>query len=313
MQKKEENQLMKKIYNKINNVILDAPMAEYTSFKAGGKAEALILPESREELMDALQTLNESRTPYMIMGNGSNILVKDGGYPGAIVKLGDGFSHIETHGEEITAGCGALLSAVARHAHQEGLTGMEFACGIPGSLGGGVFMNAGAYEGEMKNILRSVRLLSPDGREEITRQVSELEMGYRTSSLQRSGEIVLEATLKLSSGDKDEIGSKMRELMDRRNSKQPVDYPSGGSFFKRPVGHFAGKLIQDAGLSGFSVGGAQVSTLHAGFVINKGGATATDIIQLMHIVQARVMEKFQVKMEPEIRIIGEDLPEMTDV
>ncbi|MGI6256561.1 MAG: UDP-N-acetylmuramate dehydrogenase [Anaerovoracaceae bacterium] len=304
---------MKKIYNKINNVILDAPMAEYTSFKAGGKAEALILPESREELMDVLQILNESRTPYMIMGNGSNILVKDGGYPGAIVKLGDGFSHIETSGEEITAGSGALLSAVARHAHQEGLTGMEFACGIPGSLGGGVFMNAGAYEGEMKNILRSVRLLSPDGREEITRQVSELEMGYRTSSLQRSGEIVLAATLKLSSGDKDKIGAKMRELMDRRNSKQPVDYPSGGSFFKRPVGHFAGKLIQDAGLSGFSVGGAQVSTLHAGFVINKGGATATDIIQLMHIVQARVMEKFQVKMEPEIRIIGEDLPEMTDV
>lgn len=190
---------------------------------------------------------------------------------------------------------------------------MEFACGIPGSLGGGVFMNAGAYEGEMKNILRWVRLLSSDGREEITRQASELEMGYRTSSLQRSGEIVLEATLKLSTGDKDKIGAKMRELMDRRNSKQPVDYPSGGSFFKRPVGHFAGKLIQDAGLSGFSVGGAQVSTLHAGFVINKGGATATDIIQLMHIVQAKVMEKFQVKMEPEIRIIGEDLPEMTDV
>ncbi len=297
---------MKTIYNKINNVILDAPMAEYTSFKAGGRAEALILPENKEELKNALQVLSESHTPYMIMGNGSNILVKDGGYPGAIVKLGEPFSSIETKEEEITAGCGALLSAVSREAHSSQLTGMEFACGIPGSLGGAVFMNAGAYGGEMKDIIASVTLLSRDGREEITRSGTDLELGYRTSLLQSSGEVAIEVRLRLEKGNKDEIGKTMKELMDKRNTKQPVNYPSGGSFFKRPTGYFAGKLIQDAGLSGFTVGGAQVSTLHSGFVINKGGATATDIIQLMHIVQATVMEKFGVKMEPEVRIIGED-------
>lgn len=167
-------------------------------------------------------------------------------------------------------------------------------------------MNAGAYGGEMKDIIASVTLLSRDGREEITRKGMDLELGYRTSLLQSSGEVAIEVRLRLEKGNKDEIGKTMKELMDKRNRKQPVNYPSGGSFFKRPTGYFAGKLIQDAGLSGFTVGGAQVSTLHSGFVINKGGATATDIIQLMHIVQARVMEKFGVKMEPEVRIIGED-------
>lgn len=297
---------MKKIYSQISNVILDAPMAEYTSFKAGGKAEALILPRSKEELKSTLQTLNENQIPHMIMGNGSNILVRDGGYPGAIVKLGEAFATVETDGEVITAGCGALLSAVSREALQQELTGMEFAGGIPGSLGGAVFMNAGAYGGEMKDIIESVVLLSPDGRREIVCKGEELELGYRTSRLQHSGEIVLAVKLRLTGGNGEEIKRTMKELMDERNSKQPVNYPSGGSFFKRPPGYFAGKLIQDAGLSGLTVGGAQVSTLHAGFVINRGGGTATDIIRLMHIVQATVMDKFGVKLEPEVRIVGED-------
>lgn len=286
-------------------VMENCDMSSFTSFRAGGKAEFLILPENEADLRYVLGELAQSGLPYMIMGNGSNILVKDGGYRGAIVKLGDAFGQIRIEGTVLTAGCGALMSSVARAALDEGLTGFEFASGIPGSLGGAVFMNAGAYGGEMKDIIREARVLARDGSREYTLSRDELELDYRHSILHQSGDVAVSVTLELGCGDKEAIREEMKQLAARRNEKQPVSLPSAGSFFKRPTGYFAGKLIQDAGLKGLSVGGAQVSPLHSGFIVNTGGATATDILQLMEIVQATVFDKFDVKLEPEVRIIGE--------
>ena len=240
----------------------------------------------------------------MVMGNGSNILVKDSGYKGVIVKLGDAFNSIDIDGTVLTAGCGTLMSQVAKAALDESLTGFEFASGIPGSLGGAVFMNAGAYGGEMVHIIKEAKLVSKDGSREYTMNCDELELSYRHSILHETGDIVVSVTLQLEEGNKDEINATMKELTAKRNEKQPVHLPSAGSFFKRPEGYFAGKLVQDAGMKGFSVGAAQVSPLHSGFVVNNGGATATEILQLMEIVQAAVMEQFGVKLEPEVRIIG---------
>ncbi|MEG0392750.1 MAG: UDP-N-acetylmuramate dehydrogenase, partial [Anaerovoracaceae bacterium] len=223
-----------------------------------------------------------------------------------IIKVGEAFSKIEIEGNRMICGSGALLSSIARQALGASLTGFEFAAGIPGSMGGAVFMNAGAYGGEIKDCLKEVLVLSKDGKTEKTIGVDALELGYRTSRLQETGDIVLSATLEFAPGEEAEIRETMKTLFEQRNTKQPVNFPSAGSFFKRPTGYFAGKLIQDAGLKGLTVGGAQVSALHAGFIINIGGATATDIIQLMHLVQAAVMEKFGVMLEPEVRILGED-------
>ncbi|MCQ4637246.1 UDP-N-acetylmuramate dehydrogenase [Anaerovorax odorimutans] len=286
-------------------VLENCDMSRFTSFRTGGKADFLILPENEEELKFTLSLLAETDMPYMVMGNGSNILVKDGGFRGAIIKLGDAFGQIEIHGEILTAGCGALMSSVARAALDAELTGFEFASGIPGSLGGAVFMNAGAYGGEMAGIIREARIIKKDGSGEYTLSCEELELGYRHSILHNTGDVAVNVTLELAKGDKETIGAEMKELAARRNEKQPVSLPSAGSFFKRPTGYFAGKLIQDAGLKGLSVGGAQVSPLHSGFIVNTGGATATDIIRLMEIVQASVLDKFGVKLEPEVRIIGE--------
>ncbi len=300
-------EIKKLLMNKIDGkyIIENVPMAEHSSFKAGGNADMMVMPQSIDELKYVLQILADADYPYMILGNGSNILVKDGGYRGIMVKMGSAFDNVSVDGTEVVCGAGALLSVAAKTAAAAGLTGLEFASGIPGSIGGAVFMNAGAYDGEIKFVLEKARIISKDGKEDKYMTADELDMGYRHTVLHESGDIVAEAVFKLEEGDIDEIKAKIADLTQRRNSKQPVNFPSAGSFFKRPTGYFAGKLVQDAGLKGLTVGGAQVSELHSGFVINIGGATATDILQLMEIVQQTVMDKFGVMLEPEVRIIGE--------
>lgn len=286
-------------------VMADAPMAEYTSFRAGGCVDVLVTVEDEAALKRTLWILTEESCPHMILGNGSNVLVRDGGFRGVMVRCGKGFQKIRREGNDLVCGSAALLSAAARAAQAEGLGGIAFASGIPGSIGGAVFMNAGAYGGEMKDVLKNVRTVSADGLQERVLTNEELELGYRCSKLQRTGDVVTEVRLMLKIGDPEKIRAEMAELTARRNEKQPVNLPSAGSFFKRPEGYFAGKLIQDAGLKGLCVGDAQVSELHSGFIVNRGKATATEILQLMEIVQASVLEQFGVLLEPEVRIVGE--------
>lgn len=280
-------------------------MKNYTSFRAGGTAGEMVIPETTEELMEALQEIQRGKRRSIVLGNGSNTLIADQGFDGTVVKLGDAFSAAAIDGDRLIAGGGALMSAVAKAALAADLTGFEFASGIPGSIGGAVFMNAGAYGGEMKDIVESVELVSRDGRSLRTVRGSDMDFAYRHSCLEESGDVVVSVCLRLQPGVHEEIAAKMKELTQRRNEKQPVQYPSAGSFFKRPEGYFAGKLIQDAGLKGLTVGGAQVSEQHSGFIINRGGATAGDIIDLMHLVQNTVFDQFGVRLEPEVRIIGE--------
>lgn len=288
------------------NLTENADMAKYTSFRAGGNAAALVEVKNTEELRAVLQLVTAENIPHMVIGNGSNMLFKDSGYDGVVIKLSaEGFDYMQ-HEDDTTVRVGTAMKngTLAKMLQQESLAGFEFASGIPGSLGGAVFMNAGAYGGEMKDIVKSVKTVSPDGREERIFTAEEMDFSYRHSILEENGYIAVEVTLQLKKGDKEEIAAVMKELLEKRNSKQPVNYPSAGSTFKRPEGYFAGKLIEDAGLKGLTVGGAQVSTLHSGFVINKGGATATDILQLMALVQNTVYDKFGVMLQPEVRIIG---------
>ncbi len=280
----------------------NADMACYTSFKAGGRAAALIKVSSVEALKAVLKELTRHQIPHFFLGNGSNVLFRDEGYGGAVIKMQD-FSDVAVNGDRITCQTGIYMSSLARILLEHGLSGFEFASGIPGTLGGGLFMNAGAYGGELKDIVRSVRAVSPDGTEERVFSLEEMQFGYRSSVLQKNGFIAVEAELQLAEGSRSEIEAKMRELAAKRNAKQPVQFPSAGSTFKRPEGFFAGKLIEDAGLKGVSVGGAQVSTLHSGFIINRGGATATDILLLIDLVRNTVYDKFGVMLEPEVRII----------
>ncbi|MGN0721507.1 MAG: UDP-N-acetylmuramate dehydrogenase [Anaerovoracaceae bacterium] len=296
------------------SVTENADMSKYTSFRAGGKALALVEVENTDQLKAVLRFADEEKITHLMLGNGSNTLFKDSGYDGLAIKLGEGFGEVHADnpsrwfndGDEYVVRCGAsiLMSSLAKMLQLNSLTGFEFASGIPGSLGGAVFMNAGAYGGEMKDIVKSVRAVSPDGLTEKAFTNEELEFRYRGSALQQNDYIVTEVTLSLKKGDREEIAAQMKELNAKRNAKQPVNYPSAGSTFKRPEGYFAGKLIEDAGLKGLTVGGAQVSTLHSGFVINRGGATATDILQLIALVQNTVYDKFGVMLEPEVRIIG---------
>lgn len=293
------------------NLIEDADMSKYTSFRAGGHAAALVEVENTEELKAVLQMVTAENIPHLVIGNGSNILFKDSGYDGVVIKLAaEGFEYAEYEpGDQedvslIRVGTAMKNGVLAKMLQQDSLTGFEFASGIPGSIGGAVFMNAGAYGGEMKDIVKSVKTISPDGREERIFTAEEMDFSYRHSILEENGYIAVEVTLQLKKGDKEEITATMRDLLEKRNTKQPVNYPSAGSTFKRPEGYFAGKLVEDAGLKGLTVGGAQVSTLHSGFVINIGGATATDILQLMALVQNTVYDKFGVMLEPEVRIIG---------
>ena len=287
------------------SVIENADMSKYTSFRAGGKAAALVEVENKEQLKAVLRFADEENIPHLLIGNGSNTLFKDSGYQGLVIKLGDYFNYLaEESDTRLRIGASMLLSTAAKMALEESLTGMEFASGIPGSIGGAIFMNAGAYGGEMKDIVALVHAVSPDGRDEKDFTNEEMQFGYRSSILQQNGWIATDVTFNLTTGNKEEIAAQMKDLYARRNAKQPVNYPSAGSTFKRPEGYFAGKLIEDAGLKGLTVGGAQVSTLHSGFVINKGGASATDILQLIALVQNTVYDKFGVMLEPEVRIIG---------
>jgi len=305
----EKSMIKQKLEKIVDNkfIIENAPMANHTSFKAGGCADLLVEPQSIDELKHVLQLLNAEGTNYMVLGNGSNVLVRDGGYRGVIVKIGDAFNYVEREGNQLICGSGTLMSVVSRNAVNAELAGFEFASGIPGSIGGAVFMNAGAYGGEIVQVLKKARIVSKDGIRDFYMTAEELQLGYRHSVLHETGDVVVEAVLELEPGNVEEIRANIADFTERRNSKQPVTYPSAGSFFKRPEGYFAGKLVQDAGFKGLTVGGAQVSQLHSGFVINIGGATATDILQLMEIVQAGVYEQFGVKLEPEVRIIGEEL------
>lgn len=283
-------------------------MSSYTSFKAGGNAGVLIEVKSEEELRQVLVTVSNGKIPHMVLGNGSNTLFKDSGYDGVVIKLSDSFAGVSLEKKAdscmVTAGASILLSTLAKILLNESLTGFEFASGIPGSLGGALYMNAGAYGGEMKHIVKSVKAISPDGKNTKIFTSEEMDFGYRHSILEENGYIATEATLELKKGNRDEISEKMRELTARRNSKQPLNYPSAGSTFKRPEGNFASKLIEEAGLKGVSVGGAQVSQLHSGFIINRGEATATDILELIALVQNRVYDETGVMLEPEVKIIG---------
>jgi UDP-N-acetylmuramate dehydrogenase len=284
-------------------VLENEPMSKHTTFRIGGAADIFVTPDSIEKIKSAIALANENSLPYYIVGNGSNLLVKDNGYRGVIIQLYNRFNAVEVDGEYINAQCGVLLSGISKTALNNSLTGLEFASGIPGTLGGAVCMNAGAYGGEMKRIVESVTVLK-DG-EIKTLSNEECDFGYRHSRIMSEKMIVLEVKLKLEKGNADDIKAKMDELSVQRISKQPLEYPSAGSTFKRPEGYFAGKLIDDSGLRGYSVGGAQVSEKHCGFVVNKGGATAKDVITLMKNVNDIVKERFGVGLEPEVRIIGE--------
>lgn len=286
-------------------IIKDVEMKDYTSFKAGGKANKMVICEREDEVIETLREIREKNEKYIMLGNGSNTLVKDSGFSGTVIKLGDSFSKIIRTGNNLVCGGNTLMSVVAKYALREGLTGFEFASGIPGSIGGAFFMNAGAYGGEIKDIAKSAKIISRDTLELKDVGLSDMGLSYRHSAFQENGDIILSVEISLEEGNKSEIESTMKDLAKKRNSKQPVQFPSAGSFFKRPEGHFAGKLIQDSGMKGVSVGGAQVSELHSGFIVNKGNATATDIIQLMELVQKKVYEKFGVSLEPEVRIIGD--------
>ena len=284
--------------------LFDAPMSEYTTFKIGGKADVLIFPSNLEEVVKVLKLIDENKIPCTLLGNGSNVLVLDNGIRGAVIKFKDEFATIRCEGTKIIAGAGAKLKDISNFAADNALTGMEFAVGIPGSIGGAVFMNAGAYGGEMKNIISLVRGVSKNGEIKEFRS-NELNLGYRHSVFQTNNYAICEIELQLENGETEEIKNKMKEFTEKRESKQPLDYPSAGSTFKRPEGYFAGTLIDKTGLKGFRVGDAMVSTKHAGFVVNAGHATAADVLNLIAEVKRRVYEAHGVTLTPEVRIIGE--------
>lgn len=286
------------------NVLTDEPMSRHTTFHIGGPADYFLVPGSYEQIREILKFCREEDIPSFILGNGSNLLVSDKGFRGVIIQLFRNMGEITVEGTEIRAQAGALLSGIAAAAKSASLTGFEFAGGIPGTLGGAVVMNAGAYGGEMKDVLKNVTVLTCEG-EILTIPAKELAMGYRTSIIKAAGYLVLEAVISLERGDEDAIKERMRELSQMRTSKQPLEYPSAGSTFKRPEGYFAGKLIMDSGLRGYRVGGAQVSEKHCGFVINTGDATAADVRRLMADVRNIVREKFGVTLEPEVKFLGE--------
>lgn len=306
MEKKENREFLNRLCEIVgsDHVCVDEPMKDHTTFRIGGNADYFVSPHSVKEIKEVIEACKEENIPYYVIGNGSNLLVSDKGYRGVIIRLFKNFALLEVQENRIFVQAGVLLSKTAKKALEHGLTGFEFAAGIPGTIGGAMVMNAGAYGGEMKDVTESVTVLTQEG--EIRRLMkNELEMGYRTSVIAKKGYLVLEAELMLQKGNREEIQEKMDELKEKRVSKQPLEYPSAGSTFKRPEGYFAGKLIMDAGLRGFQVGGAQVSEKHCGFVINNGNATAQDVIELIEKVSARVKEQTGVVLEPEVKMLGE--------
>ena len=287
------------------NVLKDELMKKHTTFRVGGPADWLVTPTEEEQIREVVNLLRTENVPYYVMGNGSNLLVGDKGDRGVIIQLGKNLSQIRMTEEGVLyAQAGALLSKIAAEALSQSLTGFEFASGIPGTLGGAVMMNAGAYGGEMKHVLKDALALTANGELRVL-PVEQMELGYRTSIFAQNGDIVLSAQIRLQEGSPEEIRAYMDELKEKRITKQPLEYPSAGSTFKRPEGYFAGKLIEDTGLRGFQVGGAQVSEKHCGFVINKEQATAADILSLIEQVSDRVEAKFGVRLEPEVKRIGE--------
>ena len=301
-----QNEWIRKLGEQVE-ILVAEPMKNHTTFRIGGPADALALPKTPEEVAEVVRFCHEHAQPYYVLGNGSNLLVSDEGYRGIVLQLYRNFNDIQVNGEMITVQSGAMLAAVARTAYQNGLTGLEFASGIPGTIGGAVVMNAGAYGGEMKHVLREVTVLTKEG-EVLAIPAKALELGYRTSVIPKNGWIVLGAVLQLKKGDPEQILARMEELKEQRITKQPLDLPSAGSTFKRPEGYFAGKLIMDAGLRGFTVGGAQVSEKHCGFVVNRGNATAADVWELICEVRRRVKEMTGVELEPEVKLLG-DFPQ----
>lgn len=298
------------IYDKVvdivgeENVHTDEPMSRHTTFRIGGNADYFVKPGNADEVAAVIAVCRECSIPYFILGNGSNLLVSDDGYRGMIINIMDNMDSVTVDGRIVTAQAGAMLVRVSVMARNNALTGLEFASGIPGTIGGAVYMNAGAYGGEMKNVVKTVRAIDEYGR--IYELDSEkMDFSYRHSIVEERKLIVLEVTLELEHGSREAIDDRMKELAEARRSKQPLEYPSAGSTFKRPEGYFAGKLIMDAGLRGYSVGGAQVAEKHCGFVINKGGATASDVVELIRDVQHDVDDKFGVTLEPEVKMLGE--------
>ena len=285
-------------------VLVNEPMASHTTFRIGGPADYFVMPETVEEVAAVLKLCKEEEMPYFILGNGSNLLVGDKGFRGVVIQLYKNFDELQIEGTTVTAKSGAMLIRVAKESGKAGLTGLEFASGIPGTIGGAMVMNAGAYGGEMKDVVSAVTVLTKDG-EIKTLTGDEMNFRYRGSVVEDEGYIVLEAVMELKKGNLEEIQARSEELSIQRKTKQPIEYPSAGSTFKRPEGYFAGKLIQDSGLRGYKVGGAQVSEKHCGFVINAGGATAADVMQLMQDVSDKVNAQFGVTLEPEVKRIGE--------
>ncbi len=285
------------------NIRLQEPMAGHTTFRIGGPADCFVELENGEQLKKLRRYLELTGLSFFVLGNGSNVLVSDSGYKGIVLQIGPRMNSVRVEGNRIVAEAGATLAQVARAAMEHGLTGLEFASGIPGTVGGGVVMNAGAYGRELCQVVTQVNVVSRDG-ELLELDNETMEFGYRTSVIRKSSFIVTEVTFCLEPGDRDVIKGKMEELSARRREKQPLEYPSGGSTFKRPEGHFAGQLIMEAGFRGFQIGGARVSEKHCGFVVNTGNATARDVRDVIDRIQTRVKEQFGVELEPEIIFLG---------
>lgn len=286
------------------NIRQQEPMAEHTTFRVGGPAEVFVTVDDREQLGKVIRYLNLTGWPYFLLGNGSNLLVGDKGYRGVVIRLGREFEHVKTEGNRLTCGAAVSLARAAKTAMENSLSGLEFASGIPGSVGGGVRMNAGAYGGELGELVESVVVMAKDG-SLMELDNDTMEFSYRRSVLKDRPYAVLEVTMTLSEGDREEILARMNDLAAKRKQKQPLEYASAGSTFKRPEGYFAGKLIMDAGLRGARIGGARVSEKHCGFVINDGTATAADIAELIGEVSEKVKERFGVSLEPEVIFLGD--------
>ena len=285
-------------------VLVQEPMSQHTSFHIGGPADILVIPSSVQGLLQVLELARTWQVPVTVIGNGTNLLVRDKGIRGLVIKLGNAIKEWQVESSRITFSSGLSLAMAAHVALDAGLTGMEFAAGIPGSVGGAIYMNAGAYGGEMKNIVTEVTVLDRQGQTRII-PAEEMCFGYRSSAIQGTENLILAATVQLQPGDPEKIAAKMADLAARRRDKQPLELPSAGSTFKRPAGNFAGTLIDKAGLKGFSVGDAQVSVKHAGFIVNTGHASCADVLQLITAVQEKVFASAGIHLEPEVLIIGE--------
>jgi UDP-N-acetylmuramate dehydrogenase len=295
-----------KLYNILTaeNILIDEPMKNHTSFKVGGPADVLVTPESYEEVINVIKLCNENKIPYYILGRGSNLIVRDGGIRGIIIKLTK-LDKITVEAEKITVESGVDLCKVSKIALENNLAGFEFACGIPGTVGGAVTMNAGAYNGEISQVIDSALVVDKNGNL-LKLNKEQLELGYRMSAIQKYDYTVLEVTFKLFYGEFEKIKARIDDLTKKREDKQPLEYPSAGSTFKRPDGYFTGQLIEESSLKGFSIGGAQVSEKHAGFIINKENATAMEVLNLIAHVQQVIKARYDVELHPEVRIIGED-------